>query len=243
MRVSPTTLAANARGVCFLFFGLTVALSASSIGVTVNGTCEVGSCPAVALAFNTTETLPVDFTVTLLNGDTYLIDGSFVTSNNSDGSTLSNTKLFQVTYEGNGAGGVSAADSINVEEDTSFQTTLGTLTFNHALFGAFGPTIASSSSASSCVNGAVGCLGPVTPPGTFNMTNTFSLSSSAGAVVYDPTWTSTFGAGSPVGSYVVWGQTAALPAPAPEPATFGLLALGLGIGIFIARRAHLARTA
>ncbi len=109
------------------------------------------------------------------------------------------------------------------------------LTFDHSLFGAFGPTVAASSSVSSCVNGTVGCLGPVGAPGTFNQTNTFTLSSSGGDVVYDPTWTSNFGAGSPVGSYIVWGQTAALPpATAPEPAPIALLTMGVGL-IFIAR--------
>ncbi len=99
---------------CFVFFVFAVSLQASSIGVAVNGTCEEGSCPATALAFNSTDTLPMNFTTTLSDGDTYLIDGSFETVNNSNGSGFSNTKLFQVTYEGNTTGGASGADSVNV---------------------------------------------------------------------------------------------------------------------------------
>jgi hypothetical protein len=226
--------------VCVAFLALAGALNASSIGVFVNGTCEAGSCPAVAIPFNATDTVSVDFNLTLSDGDMYLIDGSFTGSNNSNGGGFATNHQFQVTYEGNATGGSSAADTVIVEADYLFQTSVGTVSFDRGLLGAFGPTIAASSSASSCVNGTLGCLGPVTPPGSFDPATTFSLNSASGGFVFDPAFTNNFGAGSAVGSFIVWGQTAAIPAPTPEPGSLGLLALGLG-GIVIARRARLRR--
>jgi hypothetical protein len=212
-----------------LLFTLAAVLNASNIGITVNGTCEAGSCPDVTLPFNATDTVPVNVVFTLPNGDSYLINGSFTATNNNNGGGFSASHLFQVTYEGNTGGGPSAADIINVGQLDTFQTTVGSVVFNRDLIGAFGPTIAASSSASSCVNGTLGCLGPASPPGSFNLPTSFPLTSSGGVFVFDPTFTNNFGAGSPVGSYIVWGQTTALPPPpAPEPASLALLALGLG---------------
>jgi hypothetical protein len=225
---------------CFVFLVLAGALNASSIGVAVNGACENASCPPPALGFNSTASVSVDVTFTLPDGDMYLVDGSFGATNNSNGGGFATSHQFQVTYEGNATGGVSAADTITVEADYLFQTTVGTVTFSRALLGAFGPSIAASSSASSCVDGSLGCLGPVTPPGTFEPTTSFDLTSAGGVFVFDAAFTNNFGAGSPVGSYIVWGQTTPVSPPTPEPASLILLVFGLG-GILIGRRARRSR--
>ena len=42
-----------------LFLAPAGALNAATLGVSINGTCIVGSCPATPLAFNSTETLQI----------------------------------------------------------------------------------------------------------------------------------------------------------------------------------------
>jgi hypothetical protein len=226
------------RFIC-VSFALAAALHASNIGVAVNGTCEAGSCPGMPLPFNSTETLPFDFPFVLPDGDMYLIYGSFTGNNNSNGSGANNSYAFQVTYEGNAGGGPSAADTIIVQRDAAFQASIGSVNFFTTLLGAFSPGIAASSSASTCFGGALACLGPVMPPGSFNQNSSpFAVSNMNGAFVDDKTFTSNFGAGSPVGSYIVWGRTTALPSPVPEPASLCLFAWGLG-GIIAVRARRL----
>jgi hypothetical protein len=222
-------------------FALAAALNAGYIGVGVNGTCEVGSCTPTPIPFNSTESLPFDFTFALPDGDMYLIYGAFTGTNDSNGAGSYNTYAFEVTYEGNATGGPSAADTITVQRDAAFQTSIGSADFYTTFVGAFSPGIAASSSASTCFDGILACLGPAAPPGSFHQNSaTYPLTEVNGTFLDDKTFTSNFGAGSPVGSYIVWGQTVPVPVPTPEPLSLGLLALGLGGIIVLRARLHRA---
>jgi len=210
------------------------ALQADDIGMSVNGACYAGSCPADALAFNGGDTLSFNADYTLNNGDIFNILGAFSESENAGGTYDLALYDFQVTYEGNGRGGPSQADTITVGQYVTFSTVLSSGNFGVLQNGAFGPGLDPSSSASSCVNISLGCTGPADPAGSFNLTNSFPLASVDGTFVYDQSFTNNFGAGSAVGSYIVWGQDAEI---APEPSTAVLLLAGLaGILTLSSRR-------
>ena len=182
-------------------------------GIKVNNTCYAGtSCPAIPLPYNTSTTLPVTFDLRMPNGDKYLINGSSWGSNNSNGGYIPGGATFQVTYEGNKAGTSSRKDTITVDWYLAFESEYGSCNCGEGLAGAFSPTIAASSSAGECVNGAA-CLGPVTPPGDFSKSTTYSIGNTNGAFYIDSEFTIVFGAGSPAGSYIVFGQDTPLLAP------------------------------
>jgi hypothetical protein len=215
--------------VSILFLCAAAPMLASNSGVTVNGSCIAGTCPAAGIPIGTIDTVSFDYNLTLADGDKYLIYGSF-TGNNSGGSQV-NTYAFQVVYQGSASGGASLADTITVQRDAAFQSSATSEDFTTSLVGAFGGGIASTSSASSCFDATFGCLGPVSPPGSFSQSNTFLLTSSGGAFLDNKTFVNGFGAGSPVGSYIVWGQTGPLtpPASVPEPSTLGFFGVGVGL--------------
>lgn len=220
-----------------LLLSLGANLGAASIGVTVNGTCIAGSCPPSVLAIGGTDTENFDYTLTLADGDIYSIFGNFNADNTSGLIADAVDHLFEVAYLGNASGGASVAtDSITVDGFYELATAQTSEDILRAIVGAFGGGIAADSTASTCVaGGTLGCAS-FTPPGSFDVdTSTFTFPSSSGVFDYGVDFTNSFAAGSPVGSYVVWGQTTALtppPAVAPEPGTLVLLGLGLsGIGI------------
>jgi hypothetical protein len=208
---------------------------ASALGVTIDGACVFGSCPATALAVGNSETDSFNSTITLANGDMFQVFGTFGGINSAAGD-FSASHDFQVVYEGNVTGGTSENDTIDVMLLYLFASGgSSSATFDRDVIGAFGPGIAASSSASSCVDMTLGCTGTLTPPGSFNSTSSFGLNSSGGNFTDTPNFVSNFGAGSAVGSYVVWGQSTAIPVPTPEPASVGSVGLGLLTTICVRR--------
>lgn len=200
----------------FVFsFALAASLHAGNpLAMAVDGVCRVATgCSAAPLPYNGIGGLPETFTETLPNGDKYLINGSWTATNNSNGSNLGFEAIFQVTYEGNAAGGASAADTITVDWYSAFQTPHSEIGFTWYFNGAFSHNVSPSSSVTGCVNGPSSCASPVMPPGSFHAAPFYAQNSSGGVWSVDAAYTLNFGANSPVGSYIVIGQTTPLLAP------------------------------
>jgi len=195
----------NLRNITSVFLGLALCGSsaiAATLGFGLNGSCEVGSCPATSLGFNAIADLPIASTITLANGDTYSLTGTLTSSNDATGSSISLNYIVQVIYLGNGSGGASHADTLTLDLFSAFQSNFGTANFSEGLTGIFSPTIASTSAAQMCV--ATICTATVIPPGPFDVSASYSLAPSGGAFNFDNTITAFFGAGSPIGSYILF---------------------------------------
>ncbi|HZQ52574.1 MAG TPA: PEP-CTERM sorting domain-containing protein [Bryobacteraceae bacterium] len=219
------------------------AVSAAPIGVTVNGACVAGSCPPSVLAIGGTDTQNFDYTLTLANNDVYRVFGNFSATNSSGAVAGAVNHAFEVLYEGNGSGGASAAaDTITVEGLYTLATGLTSELGFRSVIGSFGGGISGASSGSSCLADGMGCVS-VHAPGAFSVDSSeFTAYSSSGVFDYNPYFTSDFAAGSPAGSYIVWGQDTPLAPPpptTPEPGSVALLAVGLGVICVIGKRIRL----
>jgi hypothetical protein len=178
---------------------------AGSIGLSVDGTCEVGTCASLtALAVGSNVSLPFSLDVTLLNGDTFALAGT-VTASNTASSGLLTTQLFYVQYLGNNGNNIaSQLDTVTVDAISKFATsslTSGPTT--ESIAGSLNAGMGAGSSASlqfSASDGLVISLGPY-------ITSTFNASQSktetfAATTTWDENFSLTFGAGSTVGSCI-----------------------------------------
>ena len=191
-------------------------VQAQSLGAAVDGTCSEGNCSPAPLPIAGSELLELSFTYTLPNGDIYFFSGPFSASSDKIGTTLYENDIYQVTYEGNTAGSTlpSSADTLTVDLYESYATPTTTATYTDDLIGSFSPNIAPNSSASVCWN-VSNCFAPVSPPGSFDTLGTLPNTSVNGAMNFDETYTLVFGQGSPVGSFIVIGQTNAIAVATP----------------------------
>jgi hypothetical protein len=220
---------------------------AGSYGLNVNGTCEVGSCPATSAQGGGGSSDTGPYNIELPNGDLFQENGTIGISNLATGLTALGS--FKVTYEGNavtGATAASQADTVTVVENYLFNTSPTSLygtnyTGYEQTTGSFGTGVASGSSLVNTYtsNGtAVGTYGPYVSPasigGPLTLFNVVNLG----------TWTTTdsitvsFAAGSALFSQIVFDSSFGATA-VPLPPTVWLMLAGLG-GLLLSQRRRLA---
>ncbi len=210
-------------------FASFLAASALAFGssITVNGTCEAGSCPVPpgSGALTSGSSIPVtafNFTYTFGNGDIYDVIGDYSAANSVAGTSIG----FNVTvvYEGTTP---SQADVLTIDDFQNYTVTTGLSgTYFENTAAAFGGGLGSGSSLSAQLsyNGTgLGELGPFSAAGSQSKSTFVSLSGTALAADFQ--FTFDFGAGSKPGSYI---------STVPEPAGIVPVAALLGMGLAIA---------
>src|SRR4029077_7092317 len=114
--------------------------------VSGNGTCIFGDCTNPDV-INPGQTLFNSFSgsITLGNGDSFLISGTFLGQENSIGNGILFDPVFKVTYTG---AGPSQTDSFQVAVMQFYNTILTSGTFQEGLFGGFSGNVGAGSSVS-----------------------------------------------------------------------------------------------
>jgi hypothetical protein len=217
--------------------GMVSVAQASPWGLSVNGACDVGSCPATtAQAGGGGSSISGSEMAELPNGDLFDLEGSRVGS-----STLATGLVtygsFTATYFRNATNATagSQADTLTILENYLFATSPTSLyganyTRYEQTTGSFSAGVASGSSLLNnyTSNGTtVGTYGPYVSPTSINGPLTLFN------VVNIGTWTITdsiavsFAAGSAVGSQIVFDASFGA-TPVPLPPTVWLMLAGLG---------------
>lgn len=198
--------------------------------ITVNGTCEAGTCPP-------TDTLApggsVPFTLfgfdVVVNGDTYLVSGNYKAANTTDsGGTTSFGGDVSAEYIG---GSPTAQQDILTIDDLQNYTVPGTYnlagTYDEgAYLGLIGDAAGSSASFQILYNGdSVGLLGPYTTSGDHTASQFLNLSGTS--LSADSQFTFSFAAGTTKGALIT-----TTPEPGGLVPLAAVLVLGLGLPAF-----------
>ena len=187
-----------------------------SVGLSVNGTCEVGSCPPSPLPIGTSASSPFSFNV-MINGDLFNIAGS-VSSTSSSSTEASWNDDFTVELL---SGQTARADLLSVHALWGFVTAPATHPFSDEELGSFSSGVSSGST----VTITLSVDGTPRPFGTFTnpADNPFDTSQSwdqtvGSSIIVDAQYDLNFAAGSAQGSCIQIGDTtAACPVAVPGP--------------------------
>jgi hypothetical protein len=192
------------------------AAHAQSLGLSVNGSCEVGACPpATPVPVDTSAFVPYAFTVTADNGDSYGFAGQIGEQDLNGGTSLPGSMAITITYLGNSAGGPSRGTSFTTHVFYDFTAnTSGSYALVADTGGAFSGGIGAGTSVTGLwtFDGTVqsSTFGPFVPPESFYQSETDNVQAPPnGVLTADVLTTVVFGAGSPVGSIIAVGAAPA----------------------------------
>jgi hypothetical protein len=204
---------------------LMIAPAAFSGAISINSSCELGSCASPDVLGNPGSIPEAGFSYvyTFANTDSYLVTGSFGAANDAGGTFIGGAGPF-FTYLGNSTASASGTDVLSIDFLQGYTVTNTSGTYNEGIAGFFAGPLApgSSLSAQFFADGqALPVLGPYTFPGSIGSPLiTANLSGLSSPLLLDFRLTATFDAGSGIGS-VIAGDVV------PEPSSFSLLGMGL----------------
>ncbi len=194
--------------------------------ITLNGSCEAGTCPPVdSLAPGGSIPATLFNFMALVNGDMYDIFGEYSAANTTSSPFGFTATQFNVTAEYMGGAPTTGADTLMIDDLQDFSVP-GTFslagTYTEDTFANFAGSGGSLAYQAFYNGDGLGLLGPVTSPQSLSSSKVLALTGTSLDV--EAQYTLVFGAGTTRGS-----EIASTPEPKGVIPTAAILALCLGI--------------